>query len=141
MDRNVRQVYWVIRMIIFYFNSFICASIFYQNDKLNFKGLVVDNKVDFAVSKFAVRDYRAKVIDYLVMQVKPSVGRFVIKNPNNVYDWTVFFQPLYQRAWVGLVLFSFSIPILISFIAFFRKQLITKNKDMQSIIKIMNKEH
>ena len=74
-----------------------------------------------AINNFNVREDRAKVVDYLSLDDSPAVGRFFIKNPRNTYDWTVFFQPLWKDAWIGLVTFSFVVPVLIGVIMFFRK--------------------
>ena len=68
-----------------------------------------------------MQESRAKVVDYLIVFDMVAHGWFYIKNPRNTYDWAVFFQPLYQEAWIGLTIFSFTIPILIAIIAFFRE--------------------
>ena len=68
-----------------------------------------------------MRKSRAKVVDYLITDERASVGRFFIKNPRDTYDWTVFFQPLWIDAWIGLVTFSLVIPVLIAIVIFFRK--------------------
>lgn len=69
--------------------------------------MVVDNKVDLALKTFGMRENRAKVADYLIVDDDPGLGRFYIKNPRNTYDWTVFFQPLLEEAWIGLITFTF----------------------------------
>ena len=89
--------------------------------RLCFQGLVAERKADFHIADWTVRKDRAKVVDYLITDSSPSVGHFYTKDPQNTYDWTVFFQPLYLKAWIGLVLFSILIPILIAFIVFYRK--------------------
>ena len=71
-----------------------------------------------------MRENRAKVADYLIVDDDPGLGRFYIKNPRNTYDWTVFFQPLLEEAWIGLITFSFLVPIFIFIVVFFRKLLI-----------------
>ena len=69
-----------------------------------------------------MRNYRAKVIDYLITaDYIVSHGMFLIKNPRDVSDWTVFFQPLYTEAWIGLIIFTFFMPVLISFVVMIRK--------------------
>ena len=68
-----------------------------------------------------MQETRSKVVDYLIVFDMVAHGWFYIKNPRNTYDWSVFFQPLYQEAWIGLTIFSFIIPILIAIIAFFRE--------------------
>ena len=89
--------------------------------KIFLKGLAADRKVDFAICIFGVRQVRAKVADYLVVDEDVSVGYIFIKNPRDTYDWTVFFQPLYEEAWMGLFVFSFVIPVLIALLLFLRK--------------------
>ena len=64
---------------------------------------------------------RAKVIDYMIVFDVVAKGWFYIKNPRNTYDWTFFFQPLYGEAWIGLIIFSFVIPILITILSSFRE--------------------
>ena len=81
----------------------------------------MDGEADFAISDFMVKESRAKVIDYLITSEEVEVGRFYIKNPRDTYDWTVFFQPLYLEAWIGLVLFSVIVPILSAMLVYFRK--------------------
>ena len=76
---------------------------------------------DFGMSIYGVRKSRAKVVDYLIIGEDVTVGYILIKNPRDTYDWTVFFQPLYEEAWIGLVVFSFVIPVLIALLVFFRK--------------------
>ena len=83
--------------------------------------MIVDNKADMGINDFNVRKDRGKVVSYLSLDERPSVGRFLIKNPRNTYDWTVFFRPLWKDAWIGLVTFSFVIPVLIAIIMFVRK--------------------
>lgn len=83
--------------------------------------MLVDDKIDFAISAFSVRKSRSKAADYLITGHSVGEGRFYIKNPSNTYDWTVFFQPLYRRAWIGLMLFCFVTPFLIAILAYFRK--------------------
>ena len=84
-------------------------------------GLVVHQKVDLALSTFGVREDRAKVVDYLIVDENLMHGYFYIKNPRNTYDWIVFFQPLRWWAWIGLMTFSFLIPVMIALIVFFRE--------------------
>ena len=86
-----------------------------------FSSLVADKRVDFALNTFGVRKSRAKAVDYLIINKYVGQGWFYIKNPRNTYDWTVFFQPLYEEAWIGLLVFSFITPLLIAIIEFFRK--------------------
>ena len=68
-----------------------------------------------------MRENRAKVVDYLIVDERVDLGYFFIKNPRNTYDWTVFFQPLRWWAWIGLMTFSFVTPVLIALIVFFRE--------------------
>ena len=89
--------------------------------QLCLKGLVAERKADFHIADWTVRKDRANVVDYLITDSSLSVGHFYTKNPQNTYDWIVFFQPLYLKAWIGLVLFSVLIPILIAFIVFYRE--------------------
>ena len=86
-----------------------------------FKGMLVDDTIDFAISAYSVRKSRSKAADYLITSHSVGEGRFYIKNPSDTYDWTVFFQPLYREAWIGLIVFSFVIPFLIAMLAYFRK--------------------
>ena len=74
-----------------------------------------------AINTFNMRVNRAKAVDYLITDARASVGRFFIKKPRYTYDWTVFFQPLWIEAWIGLVAFSLVIPFLIAIVIFFRK--------------------
>ena len=92
-----------------------------QELTLLFSGLVANRKVDFALNTWSVKENRAKVVDYLITNKYVGHGWFYIKNPRNTYDWTVFFQPLYEEAWIGLLVFSFITPLLIAIIEFFRK--------------------
>ena len=82
---------------------------------------MVDKKIDIALSTFGMRKSRAKAVDYLITDERVSKGYFYIKNPRDTYDWTVFFQPLYKEAWIGLIVFSFLSPLLIGIIEFLRK--------------------
>ena len=86
-----------------------------------FIGLVADKKVDFAISIFGMREDRAKVVDYLISHAATYMGYIYIKNPHDTYDWTVYFQPLYREAWIGLILFTVVVPVLIAVVAFFRE--------------------
>ena len=95
-----------------------------------FSGLVADKRVDFALNIFGVKQNRAKVVDYLITHQYVTYGWFYIKNPRNTYDWTVFFQPLYGEAWIGLLVFSFFTPLLIAIIEFFRKSYIVRSKNI-----------
>ena len=82
--------------------------------------MVADEKADFAITTFVMRE-NAKIIDFLILSAKPAFGWFYIKNPRDTYDWTVFFQPLYAEAWIGLLFFSVLVPILMALLVFFRK--------------------
>ena len=84
-------------------------------------GLTANEKVDFSISNFGMLENRAKVVDYLIASPNVYHGYFYIKNPRNTYDWTVFFQPLWEEAWIGLIVFTFVTPLLIAMIAFVRK--------------------
>ena len=77
--------------------------------------------MDFAINPMLLRENRAKVVDYLITKEDAYIGYFYIKNPRNTYDWTVFFQPLWEEAWIGLIVFTFVTPLLIAMIAFVRK--------------------
>ena len=81
--------------------------------------------MDIAINPILIRENRAKVVDYLITKEDAYIGYFYIKNPRNTYDWTVFFQPLWEEAWIGIVVFSLSTPLLITMIVFIRK-LLTK---------------
>ena len=87
----------------------------------SFKGLTANGEVDFAISPMLLRENRAKVVDYLITKEDAYIGYFYIKNPRHTYDWTVFFQPLWEEAWIGLIVFTFVTPLLIAMIAFVRK--------------------
>ena len=73
------------------------------------------------MSPMLIRENRAKVVDYLITKEDAYDGYFYVKNPRNTFDWTVFFQPLWEEAWIGLIVFTFVTPLLISMIAFVRK--------------------
>ena len=62
-------------------------------------------------------------IDFLITKEDAYDGYFYIKNPRNTYDWTFFFQPLLEEAWIGLIVFTFVTPFLIAMIAFVRKSI------------------
>ena len=79
------------------------------------------NRVDLSISNWGIRQNRVKVVDYLILDEDTAVGRFYIKNPRNTYDWFVFFQPLLKEAWIGILLFSLVMPLLIAVITFSSK--------------------
>ena len=83
--------------------------------------MLVDEKIDFAISAYSVRKSRSKAADYLITSHSDSEGTFYIKNPSDTYDWTVFFQPLYRKAWIGLTIFSCVTPFLIAMLANYSK--------------------
>ena len=82
---------------------------------------MVDKKVDLAISTFGMPISWAKVVDILVTNEDVALGQIYLKNPRDTYDWTVFFQPLKRWAWIGIIIFSVVIPLLIATIVFFRK--------------------
>ena len=79
------------------------------------------------MSPMLIRENRAKVVDYLITKEDAYDGYFYVKNPRNTYDRTVFFQPLWEEAWIGLIVFTFVTPLLISMIAFVRKLIHQRN--------------
>ena len=83
--------------------------------------MLVDDKIDFAISTYSVRKSRSKAADYLISSHSVGEGRFYIQSPSDTYDWTVFFQPLYKKAWIGLMIFCFVTPFLIAMLAYFSK--------------------
>ena len=78
---------------------------------------MLDNKsIDFAISTFTQRPSRRKVVDYMVVNTKPSRGYIYVKNPKETFDWEVYGQPLWQAAWIGVVLFCMLVPILMAIV-------------------------
>ena len=86
--------------------------------------MIAAGEADIGLAPFTMIERRAKVIDYLILGgIDGNIGKgyFYIKNPRNKYDWTVFFQPFWKDAWIGLIVFSFVTPLLIAMIMYFRK--------------------
>ena len=81
---------------------------------------MVEEKVDFLVHEFLVKESRAKVVDYLVTLTPEIRGRFFVKNPRYAYDWTVFSRPLYENAWISVFIFSLVTPMAMVVVLFYR---------------------
>ena len=87
-------------------------------------GLILNDKVDFAISTFALRESRRKVVDYMFTSNNPSRGYIYVKNPKETFDWTVYGQPFWQETWIVVMLFCAIIPILMAIILL-RRELTT----------------
>jgi hypothetical protein len=68
------------------------------------KGMVLDGKVDIAVSDFGISEERMKEMDFLIVG-RAAMGRIYIRNPEDGVHWNVYIQPLKTAAWIGIILF------------------------------------
>ena len=84
-------------------------------------GMILDDKVDFAISTFSLRESRMKVVDYLVVLYYPTRGYIYVQNPQETFDWEVYGQPFWQHTWIFVILFCVLAPILMTVILYQRK--------------------
>ena len=83
--------------------------------------MLVNQKLDFAISTFSQQQSRRKVVDYIVVNNNPSRGYIYVKNPKETFDWVVYAQPFWQDAWIGTILFCTLFPVLIAIVVINRK--------------------
>ena len=83
--------------------------------------MLVNQKLDFAISTFSQQQSRRKVVDYIVVNNNPSRGYIYVQNPKETFDWVVYAQPFWQDAWIGTILFCTLFPVLIAIVVINRK--------------------
>ena len=76
-----------------------------------FSGMVLDKMVDFACGVFVMTRERMNDVDFLILR-KSGLGRIYIRNPKDESDWKVYLKPLMKEAWIGILIFSAVIPVL-----------------------------
>ena len=73
--------------------------------------MVLDKMVDFACGVFVMTRERMNDVDFLILR-KSGLGRIYIRNPKDESDWKVYLKPLMKDAWIGILIFSAVIPVL-----------------------------
>ena len=72
--------------------------------------MVLDGKVDIAISDFGISEKRMNEMDFLIIG-RPAMGRIYIRNPEDGVDWSVYIKPLKTAAWIGIILFCVIVPV------------------------------
>ena len=77
--------------------------------------MVLDETVDFACDLFGMIRERMNDVDFLILR-GAGFGRIYTRNPKDESDWTVYLKPLMKEAWIGILIFSAVIPVLMMLI-------------------------
>ena len=83
--------------------------------------MILNETVDFAISTFALRDSRKRVVDFMVTNHRQQQGYIYIKNPDETFDWDVYGQPFWRNTWISIITYFMIIPIFIRIILERRK--------------------
>ena len=94
---------------------------------LIFIGMILNKKVDFAISTFALRESRMKVVDFMVVQSATTRGYIYLQNPKETFDWEVYTKPFWKQTWIFVILFCVVFPLLMILIISHRKLSLTRN--------------
>ena len=78
--------------------------------------MILNEKVDFAISSFSLSESRMKVVDFMVTQSSNVRGYIYIKNPKETFDWDVYGQPFWENTWIFVIAYSVIIPIFVMII-------------------------
>ena len=84
-------------------------------------GLLLDNKIDFAVGHFGLNPKRYNVVDYLTTHNKPERGQIYFRNPKQSLDYISYLRPLHTDSWIGVIAFWAAVPVLTAMLLIFRK--------------------
>ena len=83
--------------------------------------MLLDKKIDFAVSHFGLNPKRFKAVDYLITHNKPERGRIFFRNPTKSLDMMSYLRPFYTDSWIGIVVFCVVAPVLTAALLIYRK--------------------